>query len=329
MKRLYQELLNGTFIGEFDLNKPVKNLRLLNYTNIPVQPKLWSDMYIAGYTKWPVMPPMSQLDIRTKFPDWNGTFAGDVVIFASAVTGSFISASKLTHAIPLAGNNEITPEDQPLEVSVLPNRELDIVSLNGKLPNVGADWRDLVAPNDIGEPPTPTAQMLIPSDSPRICVGIAAHKPGQPGTWSVLVHEQYWKRDASSFSLAPQTTRLISTSHTSGRVETSSSEKSVSETLGTNISAGWGPISASISASLSSTETTSRSVTLSESDSVSLQENYENKTDSTEVILFWNLVDVYTWISEQGGVATQMAVVELQQAPALVRRYLLKPGLAQ
>ena len=328
MKKLYQELLNGSFVGEFDLNKPVKNLRLLNYTNIPVQPKLWSDMYIAGYTKWPVMPPMSQLDIRSKFPNWNGTFAGDVVIFASAVTGSFISASLLNRAIPLAGGTE-GESNEALDVSVLPSRDLDIVSLNGKLPNVGADWRDLVAPNDIGDPPAPTEQMLIPSDSPRICVGIAAHKPGQPGTWSVLVHEQYWKRDASSFSLAPQATRLISTSHTSGRVDTSSSEKSVSETLGTNISAGWGPISASISASLSSTETTSRSVTLSESDSVALQENYQNKTDSTEVILFWNLVDVYTWISEQGGVATQMAVVELQQAPALVRRYLLKPGSVQ
>lgn len=313
MKKLYQELINGTFKPNLDPEKPVKDLLLLNYTNVPVQPKLWSDIALGGHTKWPLIRPMQTLDIRARFPNWAGTIVGDVVIFTSVATGSFISAAIIT---PLVSDID------GYEVSVLPNSELDLLTALKKFPDIGANFRDLVSPNDIGEPPAPTAQILIPSDSPRICVGIAARQPDQPGSWSVLVHEQYWKRHPSSFSLAPQSSRLVSTSHTSGRIETSSSEKSVSEALGTNISAGWGPISASISASLNKSEVTSRSVSLSESESIALQETYDNKTDSNEVILFWNLVDVYTWLSVAGESTTQLAVVELLQAPMLVRRYL-------
>lgn len=328
MKALYSQLLTATFKAEFDLNKPVREMLLANNTSVPVQPKLWSDIMLAGHTRWPVMPPNTRLDIRKVLQTWPGTFVGDCVIFASAVTGSFISASQLKHAVPLAAGEAVdSAGEAQMVVSALPNSERNIVSMNGKFPDFGASWNDLVSPNDIGDPPSPTAQMLIPADSPRICVGIATHQPGQPGSWNVLLHEQYWKRDPSSFSLAPQSTRLVSTSHTSGRVDTSSNEQSVSETLGTSLSVGWGPISASISASLSKTETTSRSVSLSESDSLALQETYENKSEFNEVIIFWNLVDVYTWISTQSAVPTQLAVVELQQAPTLVRRYLQKPSI--
>ena len=314
MKALYRALLDGSFRAEIDFERRIERIVVRNNTNIPVQPKFWMEVFFRGATHLPVMPPYTDLTLSTGTHGWLGTCPGDVVIFTSASTGGFIAAHEISPLLTAAA-------DVPPTLHVLPRRERTFEQILAELPHVGADWRDLVAPNDIGPPPVPTDDVLIPQDGPRIVVGLAARTPDQAGTWDNLIHEQYWKRSASSYSLAPGASRVITVSHASGRVDTSSSVENVSESLGTSVSAGWGPISASISANLSKSETTSRSVTLTENSENTSQESFDNETGADETILYWLLMDVYTWISNTGITTAQRAVVEMAQTPPLTRRY--------
>src|SRR5262249_10362580 len=62
----------------------------------------------------------------------------------------------------------------------------------------------LVRPNDVGKFPAPSQDILIPSDSVRILVGYGVAPNGNP-----LTREQYWKRSADSYALAPNETRTV------------------------------------------------------------------------------------------------------------------------
>lgn len=320
MKALYRALLDGSFKAEIDFTRRIERITIRNNTNIPVQPKFWLELMFSGATHLPAMPPYSNLTLTADSERWPGTYPGDVVIFTSTSTGGFIAAHEVTSLASTGADAQLPA------LHVLPRRERSLEQMLAELPYAGADWRDLVAPNDIGPPPSPTDDILIPPDGPRIVVGLAARTADQAGTWDNLIHEQYWKRSSSSYSLAPGASRLITVSHASGRVDTSSSMENVSESLGTSVSAGWGPISASISANLSKSETTSRSVTLTENSENTSQESFRNETDEDETILYWQLMDVYTWISNTGITTAQRAVVEMMQIPPLTRRYRRKAG---
>jgi hypothetical protein len=112
---------------------------------------------------------------------------------------------------------------------------------------------DLSSPGDIGPVPTPTQDVLIPNDSPSILVG--AGKPlVAGGEGSYVTRAQFWKRSGDSISLAP--TEEVTTGYTSstGLQETSSDTETVAKSVDASLSAGWGPVSASLSASLNTGE---------------------------------------------------------------------------
>jgi hypothetical protein len=312
MRPLYKQLLTNTFRAELDPSKKINHLVIQNNSEVPVQPKLWTQVFLMGHSSFPVIPPWGKLDTKSLSTPWKGTYAGDVIIFCAATTGGFMSADTLHQP----AGSEIS-----LEQCVLPRQAAALEEIF-KAPNVGSDWRDLVSPNDLGEPPSPDEDVLVPIDSPRVVVGIGGRRAEMGGTWSFLLHEQSWRRSASSIVLAPDETRTLTTTHTSGRTETSSSESQITEAIGATLSAGWGPVSASISASLSRSDTTSRSISLAESDSVSMQITYKN-TDPTrpELLLFWNIIDIYTWVAMTRMEGVSLAVVEVVQPPALVRSY--------
>ncbi|WP_316528169.1 hypothetical protein [Kitasatospora brasiliensis] len=165
------------------------------------------------------------------------------------------------------------------------------------------DW-DLLEPNDIGTAPTPdnAAGMLIPTDSPRIVVGSGLLGPAGYLTPNVVVREQFWQRLPDSYSIAPGETKQSSYTVTSGRQETTSELSTLEASVNASVSAGWGPVSASVSAALSTSSTNFQQVTVTEQTTSYVSEKYslDQGAESPEMMLYWQLADVVT-IYDWGG----------------------------
>jgi hypothetical protein len=144
------------------------------------------------------------------------------------------------------------------------------------------------SPNDIGPIPKPTGTTLIPADSPRVVVGCGTLDKG------VVVREQFWRLLPQSYSLAPSETKMVGFSRTSGVQQVSSSIKTVAATVGANVSAGWGPFSASVSASLSKNSTSMQEVAVHKIESTYVADTITNTTTQAVMVLFWQLTDVVT-----------------------------------
>lgn len=329
--KLFRELIDGTFRPELDPEKQFSSLLIQNFTQVPVQPKFWTDMNMGLGPLPVILPPFTMFECKT-LPHWHGPCVGDCIIFTSAVTGSLIHAAVLDEMLwKIQQKTTALPASDVLSGSRAPSWDsLRMVTANGEfvkqarlvIPQVGCDWRNLMAPNNIGEPPGQHDMTLIPTSSPRILVGIGEKAVGELGEWDALLHEQYWQRSGKSFSLPPHSKKEISIVHRSGRTETSSSLETVSSTVGAQASAGWGPVSASISASLSRSSTVGHSLTLTEETESSMIDTFENEGDEEELVLFWNIVDVYTWVSRKTNMFMPMASIEMVQSPPITRRYL-------
>jgi hypothetical protein len=147
----------------------------------------------------------------------------------------------------------------------------------------------LPLPNAIGPYPTPTTVSPIPLDSPLILVGCAKLENG-----NVICREQYWARGADSYVLPPGTKRTVSTTLTTGIQKISSHQTDVSTALGFSASAGWGPISASISGSLSTNASTFQQLILSSETTQYESLELKNESDVGQLYLKWQLTDVVT-----------------------------------
>ncbi|MFI6417440.1 hypothetical protein ACIBG6_08505 [Streptomyces sp. NPDC050842] len=157
--------------------------------------------------------------------------------------------------------------------------------------------QDLLDPNGIGEIPFPTRDVVIPPDGARILVGAGRI----PLYGHRVTREQFWKRMPDSYSLAPGESRTVSYTVTSGMEDTSSDSETVNDSVGASASIGWGPFSASVSASLSQTSSTTQQVTVSTQTSSSVSTTYDNMTGVTPVmLLFWQLTDVLTVFDANG-----------------------------
>jgi hypothetical protein len=167
----------------------------------------------------------------------------------------------------------------------------------------------LLAPNDIGRYPVPANTILIPQDSERRTVGAGLLPTGQ-----VVVREQYWHRMPESYSLAPAETKVVSLTTTSGMERTSSQLETVAASLNISASAGWGVVSASVSASLSKNSTTFQQVTITEQSVASSSDQLENKETTPVMYLKWQLTEALTFFDAKGPVAC----IELGQDPVLV-----------
>ncbi|MEV7277972.1 hypothetical protein [Streptomyces sp. NPDC093111] len=155
---------------------------------------------------------------------------------------------------------------------------------------------DLLDPNDLGEVPMPSRTKLIPPDGPRILVGTGTLPIG-----NTVSREQFWQRQPESYSIAPGQTKTVTYTATSGTQDSSSSEDTVSKSISASVSAGWGPVSASVSAALSSSSTTSQQLTVTTQDTSFVSNEYENKNEYPEMMLFWQLVDVVTVFDPAGN----------------------------
>jgi hypothetical protein len=177
----------------------------------------------------------------------------------------------------------------------------------------------LTSPNDIGPFPAPSPSMLIPVDSPSVLVGCGVVAGG-----NIVTREQYWHRTSESFALAPKQTHTIGFSSTRGMQETTSEQSTVATSLGLSASAGWGPISASVSASLSATSTSFQQVTVTEETTHYETIVLSNPSDKTQYFLKWQLMDVVT-VFDKGNQRTPLASIVLAQAPVLVGGPYLAP----
>jgi hypothetical protein len=167
----------------------------------------------------------------------------------------------------------------------------------------------MTRPNDIGPFPQPSTTTLIPVDSPRVLVACGKSPNGK-----IVTREQFWKRSSESYTLAPHQTHTIGFSITSGMQETTSKQDTVAQSLGLSASAGWGAVSASVSASLSATSTTFQQVTITKQDTRYETVVLKNDTDKPQMFLKWQLSDV---ISIFEG-PTPTATIVLAQSPTLI-----------
>ncbi|WP_328326124.1 MULTISPECIES: hypothetical protein [unclassified Streptomyces] len=80
-------------------------------------------------------------------------------------------------------------------------------------------------------------------------------------------------------------------------------------------SAGWGPFSASVSASLSESSTTSQQLTVSTQTTSYVSTTFHNLGANPEMNFFWQLTDVATVYDKDG---IPLSSVILGEAPAVV-----------
>lgn len=257
MDPLYEAALNGTLKSNPNLNKPF-------YPRVSTNLHFTVNVY--------------SLSITGKRVGWTGSnytkgghapytldsprnsftpsvFEGDILLFTAAHSGGFLGVTALTNS-----------------------KQTELL--------ITADY--ISDPNDIGPVPRPTKQVLIPPDSPRVVVGTGL--VGQ----NTVVREQYWRRLPDSYSLAPGAKKQISYTLTTGMQSTTSQQDTISASLGLSTSAGWGPISASISASLSTTSTTFQQQTYTTQSTTYTSMELHNKTNNPETLLVWQLTDVVT-----------------------------------
>lgn len=169
-----------------------------------------------------------------------------------------------------------------------------VVEIVSGVPTYTVGCQSLTAPSDIGPIPQPTAVILIPPDSPRVLVACGTLSNG-----GFVTREQYWDRQPDSICLAPGETKTYSMTLSSGKQQTSSTQDTVSASLGLSASAGWGPVSASVSSSLSVNSTTFQQVTITEQSTMYVSDTLTNAGQTIQMFLRWQLMDVVTIFNAQ------------------------------
>jgi hypothetical protein len=184
---------------------------------------------------------------------------------------------------------------------------------------------DNIKPNKIPAPDQLTDLHLVPLGSPRFLVGVGTATPvGKPAV--TILHEQYWRPSTSSFPIAPGETKKIVLVHRSGVSDTSTSETQIGTSLNADVSGGWGPISASISAAFSMSEQTTHSRTLSDLNESTTELELTNTLTVPQLVIYWELVDDYVLVGSDG---TVIGTIESIQAPPLVRVYAGPPAATE
>lgn len=160
------------------------------------------------------------------------------------------------------------------------------------------DYNSLSEPNDIGPIPQPTKEIPVPQASPMVLVGCG---PTQNGGLNWIIREQFWNLLGDSYSLAPGESHTTSYTIVSGRQSTSSSQEDMSAAVGVSSTAGWGPISLSLSASLNASASFFQQVTVTEQSTTYISDTATNNSESPLLMLRWQLTDVIS-VLNSGGV---------------------------
>lgn len=184
--------------------------------------------------------------------------------------------------------------------------EVTTKSKNQKYP-VGID--QLTPPNSLGKYPEPNTETYIPADSPRVLVGCGTLSNGT-AAGNAVIREQFWERLSDSYCLAAGEERVFSTTTTAGKQQTSSTQKDVTASLGLSTSAGWGPVSASISSSLSASSSSFQQVTVSEETTSYISDKLTNTNNYAVMYLRWQLTDVITVFNSSGVALSSLIMAE-------------------
>lgn len=177
---------------------------------------------------------------------------------------------------------------------------------------------DLSSPCDIGPVPAPSVEIPIPNDSPSVLVGTGQGRDSA-GTPTYMTRSQFWKRSGDSITLAPNQDMTTGYTSSTGLQETSSDTKTVAESVDASVSVGWGPVSASLSASLNSSTTSFQQYVSTENNTRFESRTYKGDSVSTMMIFRWQLYDVVTISSAADDKV--LAQVTTAQNPDVVKIY--------
>jgi hypothetical protein len=169
----------------------------------------------------------------------------------------------------------------------------------------------MVPPNSLGMPPQPTAEAVVPPDSPRVLVASGLLRNGNH-----TLREQYWRRMPDSYSIAPGETQTVSTSTSTNMQQTSSDTTTVAASMSASASAGWGPMSASLSASLSASSTHAQEVSISTENTSYVSDTLTGTGTAASMFLKWQIMDVVSVVSPGGEVLSSLIS---GMAPVLVQ----------
>ncbi len=187
---------------------------------------------------------------------------------------------------------------------------IDFTKPNTTLGPFEISFQSLRRPNTLGMPPSPTDLAPVPSGSKLAVVGI-----GDDSSGYVTMHYQAWQKTSESQALAPREERTMQFTVSTGLQSSSSTLDVIAASLNTNVSAGWGPISATIGGSLSRNSTTQTSVYFQEESTTFEEKKYMNCfNDRSIVFYFWQLQDRYVRIDSGTGLAVwELATLQTPQ----------------
>ena len=262
MNPIYQAALNGTLRSPTS-GSTVSGVQVYNQLPCAVQVYFVTS---SGYRTY-----VGKINPNSNAP-LSGTIAGDYYIALLPQSGAFISAFEITAGVT---------------AYYVANTSL-------------------IDPNDIGTLPQPTRTIVVPPNSPSVLVAIGTVPPTTPGqtvpsTASVVTREQYWSLQGDSSSIVPGETRTTSFTVTSGKQETSSDQATVSSSLGLSAGGGWGPVSASVSASLNVSASLFQQVTVTEQTSTYVSDVVTNNSQNPILALRWQMADVVTVYNSSGA----------------------------
>jgi len=191
-------------------------------------------------------------EMQAERPLPNGVF----IIWTDVVQGAFVGLSKLDFSPPGPGTTLLV------------------------------DPTLMLGPGDIGPIPKPNKEVLLPDASMPVVVGAGSVVNGY------MIRTQYYRCTDNSFALPPGDQRVLSVTTSSGRQTVSSDLETVSKSMSVSSTAGWGPISASASYSLSQSSTTFQQYTITEESTRFDEVTLSNKTEKTQMYYAWQMQDI-------------------------------------
>ena len=135
---------------------------------------------------------------------------------------------------------------------------------------------------------------------------------------ALIVREFFWQRSDESYSLSVNELAKWSLTTFTGLETTSSDEQTVSTSLNASLSGGWGPVSASVSASLTTTSRSSQQVTVQNTQTKFVELTVRNEAQNPVMVLKWNLVDVVTIFTIQGNAMSPASSIITNLPPTIV-----------
>ena len=199
-----------------------------------------------------------------------------------------------------------------------------VFALSEKSADVVLDPSILNVPNDIGPIPGPTSSVpeapiepkpaherigstvIVPQNGTSVLVG-----SGKAENGAIILREQFWALQNDSICLAGNETRTVSYSVTSGMQTVSSTETQVAMSLGVSASGGWGPVRASMNATLNRNTRVSQQISINEQRTSYVANSIHNPSVDPIAYLRWQLTDVITVLDEEGETPTSLVAQAL------------------